>query len=58
MYIHKENESPGIGALRILTYMDFVDSSKKVLGATKLGIHRMLTDSRDWSSFMVQDVFF
>lgn len=37
---------------------DFRDAFKKVHGTTKLGIHRMMTDSQDWSSIVEKDLFF
>lgn len=37
---------------------DFMDSFKKVHGSTKLGIHRMITDSKDWDSITKKDLFF
>ena len=37
---------------------EFMDAFKKVHGSTKLGIHRMKTDSTDWSSIIEKDLFF
>ncbi|MEK5039211.1 hypothetical protein [Sporosarcina sp. FSL K6-3457] len=35
-----------------------MDSFKKVHGSTKLGIHRMTTDSKEWDSITKKDLFF
>lgn len=37
---------------------EFMNAFKKVHGSLKLGIHRMSTDSMDWSSVTEKDLFF
>ena len=40
------------------TLTNFMNSFKKAHGSMKLGIHRMSTNSMDWSSITERDLFF
>ena len=50
---HFSSEHTDLNVIR-----DFMNAFKKVHGSMKLGIHRMSTNSMDWSSITERDLFF